>query len=107
MTSIYYVYILNCENGSLYTGYTNDLERRYCEHITGAGSKYTRAFKPVGIAQVWEVEDKNVAMKIEYYIKKQNRRQKEKLITEPHFIESLFCLNKESVYSNPSISISK
>lgn len=93
MTRLYYVYILSCENGSLYTGYTNDLERRYREHITGVGSKYTRAFKPIGIAQVWELEDKSVAMKMESYIKQQSRQQKEKLIAEPHLIEMLFCTN--------------
>lgn len=86
----YYVYILNCENGSLYTGYTNDLERRYGEHLAGVGSKYTRAFKPTGIAQVWEVGDKSIAMKMEHYIKQQNRQQKEKLINEPALMELLF-----------------
>ena len=47
MNEIYYwVYILNCENGAFYTGYTTDLIRRYHEHLEGS-SKYTRSFKPL------------------------------------------------------------
>lgn len=99
MTLVYYVYILNCDNGSLYTGYTNNLERRYSEHLIGVGGKYTRAFKPVGIAQVWEVENKSIAMKIERYIKQQNREQKQKLIAEPDLLEALFFQNKNEIVS--------
>ena len=79
----FWVYILECSNGSFYTGYTNDLEKRYQEHCEGKGAKYTRSFKPLRIAKSWEVADKAQAMKAEAYIKKLNRSLKVKLIAEP------------------------
>lgn len=90
MTSCW-VYILNCENNTYYTGYTTDLARRYQEHLTGtAKSKYTRSFRPQGIAQCWHVPaGKKTAMKIEKFIKKMSREQKNQLVSNP---ENLTCL---------------
>lgn len=83
--SIYWIYILHCENDTYYTGYTTDLEKRYQSHVTGTGKcKYTRSFKPLRIAQSWKINsDKSFAMKIEAYIKKLSRTEKEKIITNP------------------------
>lgn len=81
----YWVYILLCENNSYYTGYTNDLEKRYQSHVNGSGKcKYTRSFKPLCIAQCWKIDgDKSVALKIERYIKTLSRSEKEKIIAKP------------------------
>jgi putative endonuclease len=80
----YWVYILLCENQSYYTGYTDNLEKRYLAHLTGKGSKYTRSFKPLKIAQSWEISgEKALAMQIERTIKKLSRKQKEALILNP------------------------
>lgn len=80
----YWVYILLCENQSYYTGYTDNLEKRYLAHLTGKGSKYTRSFKPLSIAQSWEISgEKARAMQIERTIKKLSRKQKEALILNP------------------------
>jgi putative endonuclease len=81
----YWVYILLCENNSYYTGYTIDLVKRYQSHVNGTGKcKYTRSFKPVCIAQYWEIlGDKVFAMKMERYIKKLSHQQKEEIIAEP------------------------
>lgn len=77
----YWVYILRCVNGSLYTGYTDDVERRYRAHVAGRGGKYTRAFRPVGIAKAWEVpEGKSRAMQVECALKKLSRADKETFI---------------------------
>ena len=66
----YWIYILLCNNGNYYTGYTTDIKRRYQEHVKGtAKCKYTRSFKPLTIAQSWQVTCKNTALKIEYFIK--------------------------------------
>lgn len=88
----YWVYILFCNNGHYYTGYTNDLMRRYQEHVSGSTKcKYTRSFKPLGIAQCWRVmTNKNEAMRIEKFIKKLTRAQKEKIIAKPSHLEQLF-----------------
>jgi putative endonuclease len=80
----YWVYILLCSNNTYYTGYTNDLGKRYAAHVAGTASKYTRSFKPIKIAQSWEIEgEKSSAMKIERYIKKLTRREKERIIKSP------------------------
>lgn len=81
----FWVYILLCSNNSYYTGYTNDLAKRYQSHLDGTGKcKYTRSFKPIAIAQSWEIKgDKALAMKVERYIKTLSRTEKEKIIAEP------------------------
>lgn len=84
----YWVYILHCENGNYYTGYTTDLTRRYAEHLAGtAKCKYTRSFKPLELAQSWKIEDgKSTAMKIEQRIKRLSKKEKEKLIADPSLL---------------------
>lgn len=81
----YTVYMLRCENDSLYTGYTNNLERRYKAHLAGQ-CKYTRSFKPVAIAAQWQVSDKSVALKLERWIKTLSRQEKEALLSLPSLI---------------------
>jgi putative endonuclease len=80
----YWVYILRCSNQSYYTGYTDNLEKRFHEHLTGKGSKYTRSFKPLEIAQQWEIDDKIKAMRLERYIKSLSKAQKEMLVINPN-----------------------
>jgi len=81
----YWVYILLCDNNTYYTGYTNNLEKRYLSHVNGTGGcKYTRSFKPIHIAQSWKlVGSKAEAMKMERTIKKLSHSQKKALIAEP------------------------
>lgn len=87
----FWIYILECENGNFYTGYTKDLAKRYQQHEKGtASSKYTRSFKPKRIAQCWQlIDDVGVALKIERFIKKQNRKTKQSLIDQPAKLSSL------------------
>ena len=77
-----YVYILKCADGTLYTGWTNDLEKRLKAHNDGTGSKYTRARLPVTLVYFEEYEDKREAMSREWHIKRLTRTQKLKLIGE-------------------------
>ncbi len=88
----YWIYILRCDNGSFYTGYTPDLMKRFAEHVSGtAKCKYTRSFKPLEIAQRWQMEgQKAEAMKIERYIKKLTKKAKEQLILEPSQLAKVF-----------------
>ncbi|WP_299995295.1 GIY-YIG nuclease family protein [uncultured Clostridium sp.] len=71
-----YVYILKCNDDSLYTGWTNNLERRIKAHSTGKGAKYTKARLPIKLVYFEEFEDKIEAMKREYAIKQLKRREK-------------------------------
>lgn len=81
----FWIYILECQNGNYYTGYTRNLDRRYQQHLKGtANSKYTRSFKPKRIAQSWQLfEDVGTVLKIERFIKRQSRTAKEVLINSP------------------------
>lgn len=76
-----YTYILRCSDGTLYTGWTNDLEKRLKTHNAGKGGKYTRARLPVELAYAEEHEDKNEAMSREFHIKRLSRKEKEELIS--------------------------
>lgn len=91
----YWVYILLCENQSFYTGYTNNLLKRYHSHVNGTGKcKYTRSFKPVSIVQCWLVhKDKVLAMQLEREIKKRSRKDKLTIINHP-----------ESLSTNPLVT---
>ncbi|MCX7122753.1 MAG: ProQ/FINO family protein [Gammaproteobacteria bacterium] len=79
----YWVYILECSNGAFYTGWTNDLEKRYRDHCEGGGAKYTRSFKPVRIAQKWQFGSQSLAMQAEAQIKKLALKDKKKIIDSP------------------------
>ncbi|MTK11637.1 MAG: GIY-YIG nuclease family protein [Clostridiaceae bacterium] len=76
-----YVYILKCKDDSLYTGYTNNLERRIKTHNNGKGAKYTRCRLPVELVYYESYETKSDAMKREYCIKQMSREVKVKLIS--------------------------
>ncbi|WP_296067450.1 GIY-YIG nuclease family protein [uncultured Mediterraneibacter sp.] len=75
-----YTYILKCRDGSLYTGWTNDLEQRVAAHNTGKGAKYTKARRPVELVYFEEFETKEQAMKREYVIKQMARKDKLELV---------------------------
>lgn len=75
-----YVYILKCEDETLYTGWTNDLEKRFKAHKEGKGAKYTRGRGPLELVYFEEYEEKSSALKREYEIKKMKRADKLKLI---------------------------
>ena len=75
-----YVYILRCSDKTLYTGWTNDLEKRIEKHNSGEGAKYTRGRTPCKLVYFEEYETKIEATKREYAIKKLTRDEKKKLI---------------------------
>ncbi|MCI7326846.1 GIY-YIG nuclease family protein [Hornefia butyriciproducens] len=75
-----YTYILRCGDGSLYTGWTNNLEKRLEAHNAGRGGRYTRSRLPVKLVYYESFDTKNEAMRREAAIKKLTRQEKEKLI---------------------------
>ena len=76
----HYVYVVECADGSLYAGYTTDVERRVAEHNAGDGAKYTRGRTPVEVVHVEAFGSKSAAMSREYEIKQLSRAGKERLI---------------------------
>lgn len=77
-----YVYILRCGDGSLYTGWTNDLEQRVAEHAAGRGCKYTRSHLPVELVHTETYPTREEAMSREWHIKHMSRDEKMRLITK-------------------------
>lgn len=77
-----YVYILHCSDGTYYTGYTTDLNRRVQAHDNGRAAKYTRSRRPVRLCYIEVCSDKRAAMKREWAVKQLNHSQKEQLIRQ-------------------------
>jgi putative endonuclease len=76
----FYVYILECSDGSFYTGYTKNLEKRTRQHQNGSGAKYTKSHTPRKVGYVEKHDSQGAAMKREREIKKLSHLQKQGLI---------------------------
>ena len=79
---MYYTYIVECNDGTLYTGYTNDIDKRIKAHNEGKGAKYTKSRRPVRLVYQESFETKEEAMSREWHIKRMDRADKIKLIEE-------------------------
>ena len=75
-----YTYIVRCSDGSLYTGWTNNLKKRIKAHNDGKGAKYTKTRRPVELVYYEKFVTKEEAMSREYHIKQLSRAQKLELI---------------------------
>lgn len=75
-----YTYIVKCSDKTLYTGWTNDLEKRIEMHNSGKGAKYTKARLPVELVYYEAFDTKEEAMSREWHIKRLSRSEKQKLI---------------------------
>lgn len=75
----WYVYMVRCRDNSLYTGYTDDPNRRLAVHNAGKGAKYTKSRLPVQLVYREECPDKSTALKREYAIKRLTKAEKELL----------------------------
>ncbi len=78
----WYVYMLRCGDSTLYTGITDDVERRLEAHRSGKGAKYTRGRGPLELVWQEEVPDKSAALRREYQIKQLPKQEKEGLIAK-------------------------
>ncbi len=79
-SNLYYVYILLCEDQTLYTGVARDVEKRFMAHVLGVGAKYTKSHKPVKIVYKERKRNKSSALKREFAIKKLSKTEKLALI---------------------------
>ena len=84
-----YTYIVKCSDGTYYTGWTNNLEKRIKSHNAGTGAKYTRPRLPVTLVYYETFATKQEAMKREYRIKQLSRQQKEQMIVSSAPLELL------------------
>ncbi|UCH83262.1 MAG: GIY-YIG nuclease family protein [Candidatus Latescibacterota bacterium] len=90
-TAYFWIYMLECENGSYYTGYTTNLVRRFRQHLEGSANvRYTRSHRPFRIAQCWRIyEPVGCALKVERLIKTGGRKAKDKLVHEPSRLKTM------------------
>ena len=79
---MYYTYMIRCKDNSIYTGMTNDIDKRMTEHFTQdkKAAKYTKSHEPVKIEAVWQTKEKSNACKLEYRIKELTKKEKEELV---------------------------
>lgn len=82
MGKTWVLYIVQCSDGSYYTGITDDLSRRLAEHNAGKGAKYTRGRGPVTLGFCKKIGSKSEALKEEYRIKQLPRRMKAELCAQ-------------------------
>lgn len=101
----YFMYVLSCADGTLYTGYTTDVEQRVGTHNAGKGAKYTRSRIPVELVAQAHFCTKHAAMSAEYRFKRLTRAEKDTLIARAHdgsldhiMEEGLFGREGESVH---------
>ncbi len=76
----WFVYLLECQDGSLYTGVALDVDKRYAEHAAGKGARYTRSHPPKRLLARFEHPDRSSALKAEYAIKQLSAAAKRELI---------------------------
>ena len=72
----WFLYVLQCRDGSLYCGITNNFSRRLEQHNAGTGARYTRGRRPVELAKMWPMPDRSSALKAEVAFKKLSRLEK-------------------------------
>ena len=72
----WFLYLLECEGDTIYTGITTDVERRYAQHVAGTGAKYTRARKPIRLLGWLQFPSKSEALKAEIRTKRMTAAQK-------------------------------
>ena len=83
----FYVYMIRCDDESLYCGYTTDLKRRFNEHKSGEkGAKYTRAHGAASVAAAWTAYSRSAAMRLEAFLKKLKKTEKEELGSNPKIL---------------------
>ena len=78
----WFVYMLRCGDGTLYTGVTDDVPRRLAAHRSGKGAKYTRGRGPLKLVYQEQVPDKSAALRREYQIKQLTKQKKEALLAK-------------------------
>jgi putative endonuclease len=80
--SCWYVYLIECRDGSLYTGIATDVDRRYAEHVAGKGARYTRSHPPLRLLARLEYPDRSSASRAEYSIKQLSPARKRALCAD-------------------------
>ncbi len=88
---MYFVYMIRCRSGRLYTGITTDTQRRFKEHSGGGrGAKFTHADPPEAVEAVWSCENRSLASRLEYRLKQLKRDEKLAIIRDNRTFVEIF-----------------
>lgn len=85
----WFLYLLECEDGSVYTGIAVDVEARFAQHASGTGARYTRSRKPLRVLAQFELSDRASASRAEYWVKRLTPREKRALAAGARTLESV------------------
>jgi len=88
----WFLYLLECADGSVYTGIATDVEARFEKHASGAGARYTRSRKPVRVLASFELANRSSASRAEYWVKRLTADQKRALAAGARTLESVMPL---------------
>ena len=89
---MYYIYILRCDDNSLYTGITTDIKKRFEEHFFKKANcaKYTKSRNVIALEALWSAKNRSDASKLEYSIKRLSKAEKEELVKAPQKVNIVF-----------------
>ncbi len=90
-TKPWYLYLIECQDGSIYTGITVDVAARYAAHENGTGARYTRSHPPVCLLAVMELPDRSAASKAEYAVKQLPAIEKQAWVKQANFKAAVAC----------------
>lgn len=85
----WFLYLLECDDGSVYTGIAVDVDARFAQHLNGTGARYTRSRKPVRVLATFELADRAVASRAEYWVKRLRPGEKRALAAGARTLESV------------------
>jgi putative endonuclease len=88
----WYIYLIRCKDGALYTGITTDVARRFAEHQKGKGAKYLRGRGPLASVFQKKMRSKNLALAVESKVKKLTKAEKEELILSDRVVDEIISL---------------
>ncbi len=104
VTTSYCVYLLQCGDGTLYTGIARDLERRLAAHEAGRGAKYTRGRGPLVLLAAWDFPDRPAALRAEAAVKRLDRQAKLALAADPQASRILASTARQTMPGSASTS---
>ena len=85
----WFLYLIECADGSVYTGIATDVDARFAKHANGTGARYTRAHKPVSVLASFELADRSSALRAEYRVKQLTAAEKRALAAGKRTLESV------------------
>jgi putative endonuclease len=85
----WFLYLIECADGSLYTGIATDVDARFAKHLAGTGARYTRSRKPVQVLISFELEGRSAASRAEYWVKRLSAAQKRALVAGELSLQSV------------------